>query len=55
MIHHNNSLLEQKAINATMYLVNPKKDDQYFRVKLKKMHSFGKGQYVINKRRDCIV
>lgn len=55
MIHRNNSPLEQKAINATMYLVNPKKDDQYFRVKLKKMHSFGKGQYVINKRRDCIV
>ena len=55
MIHRNNPEQVQNAINAAMYLVNPEKDHQHLRVKVQGMRSFGKGQYVIDKRRGCNV
>ena len=55
MIHRNKPEQVQNAINAAMYLVNPEKDHQYLRAKVQRMRSFGKGQYVIDSRRGCIV
>ncbi|MGK9155882.1 inovirus Gp2 family protein [Acinetobacter radioresistens] len=55
MIHRNKPEQVQNAINAAMYLVNPEKDHQHLRVKVQGMRSFGKGQYVTNSRRGCIV
>lgn len=54
MIHRSNPEQVLNAINAAMYLVNPEKEDQHLRVKVKKMRSFGKGQYEIEKRRGCV-
>lgn len=54
MIHRNKPEQVQNAINAAMYLVNPEKDHQHLRVKVRGMRSFGKGQYEIGKRRDCV-
>ncbi|WP_262463358.1 inovirus Gp2 family protein [Acinetobacter radioresistens] len=53
MIHRNKPEQVQNAINAAMYLVNPEKDHQHLRVKVRGMRSFGKGQYEIDKRRGC--
>lgn len=55
MIHRNKPEQVQNAINAAMYLVNPEKGHQHLRVKVQGMRSFGKGQYVIDTRRGCIV
>ena len=55
MIHRNNPQQVQNAINAAMYLVDPAKENQHLRVKVQGMRSFGKGQYVIDKRRGCNV
>lgn len=55
MIHRNNPEQVKNAINAAMYLVNPEKEHQHLRVKVQGMRSFGKGQYVIDKRRGCNV
>lgn len=55
MIHRNKPEQVQNAINAAMYLVNPEKDHQHLRVKVQRMRSFGKGQYVIDSRRGCNV
>ena len=54
MIYRNKPEQVQNAINAAMYLVNPEKDNQHLRVKVKKMRSFGKGQYEVAKRRGCV-
>lgn len=54
MICRNNPLQVQNAINAAMYLVNPEKGDQYLRVKVKGMRTFGKGVYDVNWRRNYI-
>lgn len=55
MIHRNKPEQVQNAINAAMYLVNPEKDQQHLRVKAQGMRTFGKGQFVIKKRRGCVV
>ena len=54
MIHRNNPEQVKNAINAAMYLVNPEKENQHLRVKVQGMRSFGKSQYVIEKRRKCL-
>lgn len=51
MIHRNNSEQVQNAINAAMYLVNPEKEYQYLRAKSDAMRTFGRGQYVLDRRR----
>ena len=55
MIHRNKPEQVHNAINAAIYLVNPEKDHQHLRVKVQRMRSFGKGQYVIDSRRGCNV
>lgn len=55
MIHRNKPEQVQNAIHAAMYLVDPAKVNQYLRVKVQGMRSFGKGQYVIDSRRGCNV
>ena len=52
MIHRSRPEQIQNAIEAAMYLVNPEKDNQHLRARIKDMRSFGKGQYKINKRRN---
>lgn len=52
MTHRNNPKQVQNAINTAMYLVNPEKDNQYLRVKVKGMRTFGKGVYDVNWRRQ---
>lgn len=54
MIHRSRPEQIQNAINAAMYLVNPEKDNQHLRARIKDMRSFGKGQYELNKRRGAI-
>ena len=54
MIHRDNPQQVQNAINAAMYLVNPEKDGQHLRARIKAMRTFGRGQYEIDKRRQCI-
>lgn len=51
MIHRNQPEQVQNAIQAAMYLVNPEKLQQHLRVKVQHMRTFGKGQYVIKKRK----
>ncbi|KQW89548.1 hypothetical protein ASC84_10855 [Acinetobacter sp. Root1280] len=55
MIHRSNSQQVENAIKAAMYLVNPEKENQYMRVGVPKMRSFGKAQYKTDRRRGCIV
>ncbi|MDA0698127.1 MAG: inovirus-type Gp2 protein, partial [Proteobacteria bacterium] len=54
MIHRNNPKQVLNAINAAMYLVNPEKEDQYLRTKVKGMRTFGRGLYNKSIRRNCI-
>jgi hypothetical protein len=51
MIHRDNPQEVTNAINAAMYLVNPEKIDQFLKVKLPKMKTFGTGQYNVRRRR----
>ncbi|WP_445404383.1 YagK/YfjJ domain-containing protein [Acinetobacter vivianii] len=51
MIYRSRPEQIQNAIEAAMYLVNPEKDNQDLRARIKDMRSFGRGQYKINKRR----
>jgi len=51
MIHRKEPLQVDNAINAAMYLVNPEKSDQYLRVKVKGMRTFGKGVFEVDWRR----
>lgn len=51
MIHRAQPQQVKNAIEAAMYLVNPEKDNQHLRARIKDMRSFGKGRYKINKRR----
>ncbi|MDG9861468.1 inovirus Gp2 family protein [Acinetobacter ursingii] len=51
MIHRDNDREVQNAINACSYLVNPEKSHQQLRVKLPRMHTFGKGSYKRSYRR----
>ena len=51
MIHRNNLEEVSKAINVAMYLVNPEKTDQFLKVKLPKMKTFGRGQFNVSWRR----
>lgn len=55
MIHRDNPQQIQNAINAAMYLVNPEKDGQYLRAWVKSMRTFGRGQYDLGWRRNCII
>ncbi|MBJ8482406.1 YagK/YfjJ domain-containing protein [Acinetobacter vivianii] len=55
MIHRAQPQQVKNAIEAAMYLVNPEKDNQHLRARIKDMRSFGKGQYKINKRRKVKV
>lgn len=55
MIHRAQPQQVKNAIEAAMYLVNPEKDNQHLRARIKDMRSFGKGQYKINKRRNVKV
>ncbi|MFT0694422.1 inovirus-type Gp2 protein [Acinetobacter nematophilus] len=51
MIHRNNPLEVNNAINTCCYIVNPEKTNQYLRVKLPHMRTFGTGSYQrINRR-----
>lgn len=54
MIHRDNLQQVQNAINAAMYLVNPEKDGQYLRAWTKSMRTFGRGQYNLGWRRNCV-
>lgn len=51
MIHRNNAREVANAINAAMYLVNPEKTNQFLKVKLPKMKTFGTGQFNVSWRR----
>lgn len=51
MIHRNKPQEVTNAINAVMYLVNPEKTDQFLKVKLPKMKTFGTGQFNVSWRR----
>lgn len=51
MIHRKDPLQVDNAINAAMYLVNPEKENQYLRVKVKGMRTFGKGVFEVDWRR----
>lgn len=51
MIHRNNASEVANAINAAMYLVNPEKTNQFLKVKLPKMKTFGTGQFNVSWRR----
>lgn len=54
MIHRKDPLQVANAINAAMYLVNPEKDKQHLRVRVKGMRTFGKGVYHVGWRRHSI-
>ena len=55
MIHRKDPLQVDNAINAAMYLVNPEKENQYLRVKVKGMRTFGKGRYDVPWRRNRVM
>lgn len=50
MIHRSQPEQVQNAIQAAMYLVNPEKDNQHLRGRVKRMHSFGRGEFANKKR-----
>ena len=51
MIHRDNEREVVNAINTCNYLVNPEKTNQYLRVKLRNMRTFGTGSYKRSYRR----
>ena len=51
MIHRDNAKEVENALNTCSYLVNPEKTNQYLRVKLRNMRTFGTGNYQRNYRR----
>lgn len=51
MIHRRNPKEVQNAINASLYLTQPDKENQHLRVKLRKMKTFTHGIYETAKRR----
>jgi len=51
MIHRDNAKEVTNAINTCSYLVNPEKTNQYLRVKLRNMRTFGTGSYQRSYRR----
>lgn len=51
MIHRNNPMEVENALNVANYLVNPEKDNQMLLAKLPNMRTFGKGIFKSKKRR----
>lgn len=51
MIHRNNPIEVQNALNAALYLVNPEKDQQNLCLRIPRRRAFGKGSFDIPRRR----
>lgn len=51
MIHRNNTIEVQNALNAALYLVNPEKDQQNLCLRVPRMRTFGKGSFDVPWRR----
>lgn len=51
MIHRNNPIEVQNALNTALYLVNPEKDQRNLCLRVLRMNTFNKGQFKTSKRR----